>query len=41
MPGSGGKETGLVSILDTQGFSISLAVRRYKEGEKIFAGIGI
>jgi hypothetical protein len=34
MPGSGDIETGLVSNLDTQRFSVFLGVRRYKEGEK-------
>jgi len=35
VPGSGGNETGVVSILDTLNFSVSLGVWRYKGGEKI------
>ena len=40
VPGSGGKETGMVPILDTLFCSVFLGVRRYKEGEKIMRGEG-
>jgi hypothetical protein len=38
VPGFGRNETGLVSNLDTQKFSVFLGLRRYKEGENFSRG---